>query len=126
MLSVQRSAKLSADGGIAWPPRRGAFGRTDRGAKGMADFLRTHECNRLCRALGLKQPTVESVPSRRFCIICEDSVRQVRFICGHACCCTSCADLVRARDNLCPTCRAPLGSEPFQTLGEEQTTFVRR
>ena len=25
MLSVQRSAKLSADGGIAWPPRRGAL-----------------------------------------------------------------------------------------------------
>ena len=25
MLSVQRSAKLSANGGIAWPPRRGAL-----------------------------------------------------------------------------------------------------
>ena len=103
----------------------GAFGRTDRGQKGMADFLRSHECNALCRALALTPPTVESVPSRRICVICEDQPREVRFPCGHACTCDSCAHLVRAKDNLCPTCRAPLGDEPFEPVGMETTTYVR-
>ena len=33
--------------------KKGRFGRTDRGEPGMKDFLRTHKCNALCRALGL-------------------------------------------------------------------------
>jgi hypothetical protein len=105
---------------------RGAFGRTDRGAKGMADFLRSHECNALCRRLHLPPATVESVPSRRICVICEDLPREVRFPCGHACACRSCADLVRRMDNLCPTCRKPLGSEPFAPVGSDSTTYVRK
>ena len=32
---------------------KGRFGRTDRGAEGIEDFLRTHKCNALCRQLGL-------------------------------------------------------------------------
>jgi len=103
----------------------GAFGRTDRGAKGMSDFLRSHECNALCRRLGLSQPTAADVPARRVCVICEDQPREVRFACGHACTCTSCAVLVRNRDNLCPTCRAPLGDLPFKPVGPSMTTFVR-
>ena len=103
----------------------GTFGRTDRGAKGMTDFLASHECNALCRALKLTQPTFDSVPSRRICVICEDQPREVRFGCGHACTCTSCAELIRAKDNLCPTCRAPLGDAAFKPVGKELTTYVR-
>lgn len=33
--------------------RRGVFGRTDRGAKGMTDFFKSHTCNNVCRLLGL-------------------------------------------------------------------------
>ena len=93
----------------------------------MADFLRSHECTRLCRRLGLSQPTEQSVPSRRFCVICEDQPREVRFRCGHACTCAACADLVRAHDNLCPTCRAELGAAPFTLLSgrDAMQTYVR-
>ena len=105
--------------------RGGGFGRTDRGEKGMLDFLSSHECNRLCRCLGLSPPTDERVPARRICVICEDAPREVRFRCGHACTCADCADLVRAKDNLCPTCRAPLGQEAFKPIGVEMTTYVR-
>ena len=69
---------------------------------------------------------IESVPSRRICVICEDQPREVRFNCGHACCCGTCAALVRAKDNLCPTCRTPLGSRPFASVGRDATTYVRR
>ncbi len=31
--------------------RRGVYGRTDRGEKGISDFFRTHQCNELCRML---------------------------------------------------------------------------
>lgn len=34
--------------------KKGRFGRTDRGAEGIKDFYRTHKCNALCRALGLR------------------------------------------------------------------------
>ena len=105
--------------------QHGGFGRTDRGKRGMLDFCRSHECNALCRRLGLSQPTAEDVPARRICVICEDMPREVRFVCGHACTCASCADLVRAKDNLCPTCRAPLGQQPFRRVGAVTTTFVR-
>ena len=73
----------------------------------------------------MRAASSESVPSRRICVICEDQPREVRFPCGHACTCDSCAHLVRAKDNLCPTCRAPLGDEPFEPVGVETTTYVR-
>jgi hypothetical protein len=31
--------------------RRGVFGRTDRGPKGIDNFYKTHQCTELCRAL---------------------------------------------------------------------------
>ena len=31
------------------------FGRTDRGEKGMKAFFETHECNEVCRLLGLHE-----------------------------------------------------------------------
>ena len=37
--------------GGAGPDR---YGRTDRGRRGILDFFATHECNDLCRALGLE------------------------------------------------------------------------
>ena len=56
-----------------------------------------------------------------------EALREVRFRCGHACACESCAQLVRRRDNLCPTCRLPLGDEPFEMLTDGvATTYVRR
>ena len=91
----------------------------------MTDFLASHECNSLCRRLGLTPPTDESVPSRKYCVICEDQPRQVRFRCGHACRGRTCGDLVRGLDNLCPTCRAPLGDGPFKSVGNTMTTYVR-
>ena len=33
--------------------KKGAFGRTDRGKKGMQSFFKTHHCNALCELLGL-------------------------------------------------------------------------
>ncbi|OEU05955.1 kinase-like protein, partial [Fragilariopsis cylindrus CCMP1102] len=33
--------------------RKYTFGRTDRGEKGMKAFFHTHQCNDLCRLLGL-------------------------------------------------------------------------
>ena len=64
---------------------------------------------------------------QRLCIICEDQPRQVRFLCGHSCACATCADLVRRNDNLCPTCRTPLGLAPFEPIASEgsTTTYVR-
>ena len=38
--------------------RRGNFGRTDRGKKGINDFFETHQCNEVCRLLGLKEERV--------------------------------------------------------------------
>mmetsp|Transcript_11933 Transcript_11933/g.20132 ORF Transcript_11933/g.20132 Transcript_11933/m.20132 type:complete len:254 (+) Transcript_11933:3-764(+) len=54
----------------------------------------------------------------RLCMICEELPREVRFNCGHACCCSSCVDRIQQRDNLCPACRAPLGTHPFAERGE--------
>ena len=35
--------------------RQWSFGRTDRGEKGMEAFFHTHQCNDLCRLLGLEE-----------------------------------------------------------------------
>lgn len=122
------------------PP--GGYGRTDRGQKGMADFLGTHECNSLCAALRLPPPSAglgllakschrtsrvgNGDFDQRFCVICEDVPRQVRFPCGHACACEACAELIRVRDNLCPACRAPLGGAPFARVTDAiAETYVR-
>ncbi len=35
--------------------RSWTFGRTDRGEKGMKAFFRTHQCNNLCKLLGLEE-----------------------------------------------------------------------
>jgi len=41
----------------------------------------------------------------RCCVICDDAPREVRFRCGHACCCTECAGLVERSGRQCPICR---------------------
>lgn len=41
------------------------YGRTDLGRKGMREFFRTHECNDVCRLLGLgtRRPAPKAVPN---------------------------------------------------------------
>jgi hypothetical protein len=56
-------------------------------------------------------------PAVRMCILCEDAPREVRFPCGHACCCYGCVMLVQEHDNLCPQCREPLGDDPVAEAG---------
>jgi len=51
-------------------------------------------------------------PEVRMCIVCEAAPREVRFHCGHACCCRCCVARVQAHDDQCPQCRAPLGADP--------------
>ena len=58
-------------------------------------------------------------PEVRMCSVCEAAPREVRFRCGHACCCRGCVALVQAHADLCPQCRAPLGADP---IGEVITT----
>ena len=31
------------------------FGRTDRGKKGINDFIRSHKCSEMCKLLGLEK-----------------------------------------------------------------------
>ena len=35
--------------------RRHVYGRTDKGKDGMREFFKTHNCNKLCEALGISQ-----------------------------------------------------------------------
>ena len=42
----------------------------------------------------------------RACVICDDAPREVRFRCGHACCCVFCAELVQNTGDRCPICRS--------------------
>ena len=57
------------------------------------------------------------------CLICMDAPQQLRFGCGHACCCRKCLPRLTALDGLCPTCRAPIVLNELQTV-EEAATFV--
>eukprot|EP00900_Chrysochromulina_parva_P015167 jgi/Chrpa1/23651/Chrysochromulina_OHIO_Genome00013361-RA len=41
----------------------------------------------------------------RCCVVCDDAPREVRFRCGHACCCAECAKLVEHSGSQCPICR---------------------
>jgi hypothetical protein len=121
----------------------------------MGEFFSTHRCNSLCAQLGLRaipndahttalatssageanggimsspsgQVLAASSHHTRLCLICDDSPREVRFLCGHATACVACAELIRRKDNLCPTCRSPLGAEPFRLIGNAATTtYVR-
>ena len=71
-------------------------------------------------------PLVEEV---RECVVCLTAPREVRFQCGHACCCSGCVASVVSLDNLCPQCRAPLGDSPCVDEGSHirtQPTFVQR
>ena len=45
------------------------------------------------------------VDELRSCVICDDALREVRFQCGHACCCDDCAALVASSGGECPICR---------------------
>ena len=74
---------------------------------------------------GRPEAAREQHEQRGLCLICEDQPRQVRFVCGHANCCESCARLVKLRDNLCPTCRSPLGDAPGVPIGGVATTYVK-
>ena len=56
-------------------------------------------------------------PEVRMCIVCEAAPREVRFRCGHACCCRGCVARVQAHDDQCPQCRAPLGADPIAGAG---------
>eukprot|EP00326_Haptolina_ericina_P037276 CAMPEP_0181237446 /NCGR_PEP_ID=MMETSP1096-20121128/38764_1 /TAXON_ID=156174 ORGANISM="Chrysochromulina ericina, Strain CCMP281" /NCGR_SAMPLE_ID=MMETSP1096 /ASSEMBLY_ACC=CAM_ASM_000453 /LENGTH=715 /DNA_ID=CAMNT_0023332795 /DNA_START=24 /DNA_END=2171 /DNA_ORIENTATION=+ len=47
----------------------------------------------------------------RRCVICMAEPRAVRFTCGHACCCATCAEQLLLRsgnERRCPTCRVPI------------------
>ena len=43
----------------------------------------------------------------RLCDLCWDAPRSVRFACGHALYCETCAPRVLERDSNCPACRQP-------------------
>lgn len=45
--------------------RKQVYGRTDLGRKGMRKFFRTHDCNNVCRLLGLgtRRPASVAVPN---------------------------------------------------------------
>ena len=55
---------------------------------------------------GAAAPVPVSDELLRGCVICDDAPREVRFRCGHACCCEACAALVEAAGRECPICRA--------------------
>lgn len=44
--------------------------------------------------------------SAHLCVVCLDNAREVRFACGHACCCQVCASKLAQRRGGCPICRA--------------------
>ena len=49
------------------------------------------------------------LPPLKDCVICLCEPREVRFNCGHACCCSACtAHLQAMGDPRCPNCRAPI------------------
>ena len=63
----------------------------------------------------------------RQCDLCYDAPRSVRFACGHALYCETCAPRVLERDTNCPTCRQP--ALPIVATGRlvaAQTTFVHQ
>ncbi|EOD13093.1 hypothetical protein EMIHUDRAFT_212804 [Emiliania huxleyi CCMP1516] len=60
----------------------------------------------------------------RLCDLCWDAPRSVRFACGHALYCETCAPRVLERDSNCPACRQP--ALPIVATGRlvaAQTTF---
>ena len=62
-----------------------------------------------------------SAGTERLCMICEDKPREVRFECGHACCCRECLVLVLSK-GLCPVCRTRLGERPLLEEGTHVAT----
>ena len=81
------------------------------------------EALRLLAALGTAadaaQETVQP-DSTRLCLVCEENPREVRFACGHSCCCRHCLPLM-LKDGKCATCREPFGTAPLL----DQGTHVR-
>ena len=43
--------------------RKMEFGRADRGLSGFKDFFKTHKCNTICKALQLKDRSIEFIGS---------------------------------------------------------------
>ncbi|EOD23092.1 hypothetical protein EMIHUDRAFT_308426 [Emiliania huxleyi CCMP1516] len=63
----------------------------------------------------------------RQCDLCWNAPRSVRFACGHALYCETCAPRVLERDTNCPACRQP--ALPIAATGTqvaEQATFVHQ
>jgi ankyrin repeat protein len=64
-----------------------------------------------------KRPTMASVAEelqiileqkQRVCTICMDNPPNAKFACGHAVCCSPCADYLKRRNEGCPVCRTPI------------------
>ena len=88
-------------------------------------ILDTHDENAAGAPGSVGATPAEATPfEERACVVCDDAPREVRFRCGHACCCAFCASLIGERNGGCPICRAP--SHPLLAVGEhlrEAPTF---
>ena len=66
-------------------------------------------------------PNAPLAAEPRACIVCDDAPREVRFRCGHACCCTHCAVLVADAGSGCPICRGQ--THPLLSSRGSSATF---
>ena len=97
---------------IASNGKRHCNGATDKGARGVLNFFKTHTCGALCRQLGLVKPPLAPLikaaddEKARQCVVCVSELRSVRFLpCRHACCCETCASRLKEGQYRCPLCR---------------------
>ncbi|EOD27821.1 hypothetical protein EMIHUDRAFT_100184 [Emiliania huxleyi CCMP1516] len=66
-------------------------------------------------------------PPFKECAVCMERPREVRFECGHACCCESCATtLSESAAPLCPQCRAHISKGAWTTEPDRHGTAIGR
>ena len=86
----------------------------------LSDALK--ELESIVEAAGEPEATTARVSSEpKECMVCLENPREVRFGCGHACCCLSCLDDLKAsaaaknEPVLCLTCREPIDEQASES-----------
>lgn len=78
------------------------------------------------QALLEQTEAMNSADEPRECVVCMAAPRSVRFTCGHAVCCESCAFSLLRAGHPCPTCRGVVEMLPTSSAVGSQPTYVQQ